>query len=486
MNKKSIFTALLALVAMTGWAQSTKTATITGYSPALKDGTVIGVATGTIGNDVGTVQDGRFSVTIPVDDLTLINLDFFGEGCPNSSLYIYLKPGVDVKISGDDCLFPLWKVESPIPEQQTLNRMTEYCRDVMLEFIQIEQSRDRVKLDSINMVLMKKEMDILASLPVDAASISKLSNIARMLKNIKDFPYTEQIKNLEKSFAARAPKGFEDQLAEIHAYVYPPQLLKVGDQYVDAELFDMQGNKHHLSEAFSDGRYVLLDFWGIGCHACYLSEPEMREFYEKMKDKVEIVGINENRLSEWKEHEFNKRIVWKNWNDGMRGINIVSSYCDVAAMPYYVLLSPDKRIIWKALGYLPGYFMGMMEGLNGLPQDNSSNLALAVTKVDVSANATKVSFRYYTNKEYSFSVAKESFLEANGKRYKVTAADGITLDEQTFAKVKAHTATEGTLATIYYSDFTLTFEPFDTKPASFTFKESDAQGAFTIRNISLK
>ena len=260
----------------------------------------------------------------------------------------------------------------------------------------------------------------------------------------------------------------------------------MGEQAADFELFDSQGNKHHLSEAFSDGRYVLLDFWGIGCHACYLSEPEMREFYEKMKDKVEIVGINENRLSEWKEHEFNKRIVWKNWNDGMRGINIVSSYCDVAAMPYYVLLSPDKRIIWKALGYLPGYFMGMMEGLNGLPQDNSSNLALAVTKVDVSANATKVSFRYYTNKEYSFSVAKESFLEANGKRYKVTAADGITLDEQTFAKVKAHTATEGTLATIYYSDFTLTFEPFDTKPASFTFKESDAQGAFTIRNISLE
>ena len=33
-------TALLALVTMTGWAQTTKIATITGYSPALKDGTV--------------------------------------------------------------------------------------------------------------------------------------------------------------------------------------------------------------------------------------------------------------------------------------------------------------------------------------------------------------------------------------------------------------------------------------------------------------
>ena len=39
MNKQTIITILLAFVAMTGQAQ-TKTATITGYSPALKDGTV--------------------------------------------------------------------------------------------------------------------------------------------------------------------------------------------------------------------------------------------------------------------------------------------------------------------------------------------------------------------------------------------------------------------------------------------------------------
>ena len=40
MNKKSIITMMLALVTMTGLAQ-TKTATVTGYSPALKDGTLV-------------------------------------------------------------------------------------------------------------------------------------------------------------------------------------------------------------------------------------------------------------------------------------------------------------------------------------------------------------------------------------------------------------------------------------------------------------
>ena len=336
MNKKLIITAMLALVTMTGWAQSTKTATVTGYSPALKDSTLVLAGTGTTGTVVDTVQNGRFAFTLPVEELSVGYLSFVGEGCPNFLLNLMMKPDVTVKVTGTDCLYPLWEVESPIPEQQTLNRMTEHCRDVITEMIQIEQNKDWNKFDSISIVLMKQEMDILSSLPVDAASINKLSNISRMLKNTKDFPYVEQLKELEKSFAARAPKGFEDQLTEIHNYVYPAPLLHVGDKYVDAELFDMQGNKHRLSEAFSDGRYVLLDFWGIGCGPCMMSEPEMREVYERVKGKLEIVGINQNTVSEWKKHEFSKRIVWKNWNDGKKGSSLTGRYCDMGAIPYYV------------------------------------------------------------------------------------------------------------------------------------------------------
>ena len=116
----------------------------------------------------------------------------------------------------------------------------------------------------------------------------------------------EQLKNLEKTFAARSPKGYEAQLAELHNYVYPPKLLQLGDEAVDAELFDMQGNKHHLFEAFAEGRYVLLDFWGIGCGPCRMSEPEMREAYEQIKDKLEIVGINEDDITTWKREELRK------------------------------------------------------------------------------------------------------------------------------------------------------------------------------------
>ena len=334
MIKKTIITMMLALVAMTGLAQ-TKTVTVTGYSPALKDGTLVLAGAGMSGTVVDTVQSGRFAFTLPVEELTVGTLFLEGEGCPDLTFFLMMKPDVTVKLTGTDCLYPLWKVESPIPEQQTLNRITEHCRDVIKELIENEQNKDWDKLDSINMVFMKQEIDILPSLPVDAASLIVLWRISRPLKNMKDFPYMEELKSLEKSFAARAPKGFEDQLAEIHTYIYPPQVLQVGEEAADAELFDIQGNKHRLFDAFANGRYVLLDFWSIGCGPCRLSEPEMREVYGRMKDKLEIIGINQDNLSTWKNNDFSKSIVWKNWNDGKMG----SSVADTATLALCLIMS---------------------------------------------------------------------------------------------------------------------------------------------------
>ena len=484
MRKKSFLTMMLTLVALMGLAQ-TKTATVTGYSPALKDGTLVLAGTGTIGNVVDTVQAGRFAFTLPVEELTESFLGLMGEGCPNFNLTLFLRPGVTVKLTGTDCFYPLWKIESPLPEQQTQSRITEHCRDVVTELMQMDLAHapwaDR---EVVEVKYMKQQMDILPSLPVDAATIRALWGIAMTAKNTPKFPHIEQLKRLEKTIATRASKGFEEKLAEIHNYVYPPRVLQVGDEAVDAELFDMQGQKHHLFEAFANGKYVLLDFWAIGCGPCMMSEPEMREVYEKMKDKLEIVAINQNKLSEWQKHEFSKRIVGKNWNNAMKDIS--SKYCDMGAIPYYVMISPDKRIIWKAVGYQPGYFLGMADALNGLKQDNSSNLGLVVRHVDAYAEGTKVGFRYYTKKGYWFRIAKDSYLTANGKKYKLTAADGIKLDVDNFPEVNDFTAKEDYIGEINYSDFTLTFEPFDTIPTTFDFIEGDVQGAFVIRNVSVK
>ena len=276
-------------------------------------------------------------------------------------------------------------------------------------------------------------------------------------------------------------KGFEQEAVDtLH-------ILEVGEKAVDAELFDMQGNKHRLYEAFADGRYVLLDFWNLGCGACRQSESELLEVYDRMKGKLEIVGINLDSIPRWQNHEWSKNIVWKNWNDG-KGYKggIKSHYYDWNAAPFYVLLSPDGRILWEMAGYGAGCFFGIAEALNGPKQDNYSCPQLAVRRVNANTDDTKVSFRIYIRQGLWFNIANDSYLSANGKKYKLIAADGIKLDENNTPQVKAYAVRAKYGSDINYCDFTLAFEPFDTIPTTFDFKAGDGEDVFVIHNISVK
>jgi len=284
--KKHIITAMLALVTMTGWAQSTKTATVTGYSPALKDGTLVLAGTGSSGTVVDTVQAGRFTYTLPVEGFTESNLSFYGEGCPNRYINIFLKPDVTVKVTGTGLFVPLWKVESPIPEQQTQSRITEHCRDVLIESMQMNLTHaPREKQDSVTMIWMKQQMDILPSLPVDAATIRTLMHISEwamiVTRDRKDFPYMEQLKELEKTIAARAPKGFEDQLAEIHSYVYAKDEQQIAGELASNESvffkkFDDIAPENILQTILDKykGKAVLIDIWATWCgQFVYITPP---------------------------------------------------------------------------------------------------------------------------------------------------------------------------------------------------------------------
>lgn len=483
--KKTIITTLLALIVLTGQGQEKKTAIIQGYSPALKDGSVARGLIDMVCEATDTVVDGHFKLILPVETTTECLLDINGEGCPSLFLPLFIAPNIVTTMTGKDCLFHTWKVESSLPEQTTSNRIMAGISDMWTDFIQ--QDLNHITEEAYKQFLAKMDkriMDILPSLPVDAASLRFLRSVCKSREKC-DPLYWEQLEALVKTIVDHAPKGFENELADIHALIYPLPILQPGEEAIDTDFFDMQGNLHHLAEL--RGRYVLLDFWSLSCGPCRMAEAEMQTIYESLNNRLEIVGINRDKPLAWQESEWSQKIVWKNWSDGKMGHNgIETHYCDEASMPYYVLLSPDLHVVWKSIGYNPGQFFGMATALNGPKQDNGKNLSLAVSHVEAKPDGTRVTFRHYGPKDYYFIIAGSSHLLADGKSYKLTSANGITIETETFPSEKASTTESGILGQIYYTNFTLTFEPFDKRPTSFDFIEGDNEGAFVIRNISIE
>lgn len=132
-------------------------------------------------------------------------------------------------------------------------------------------------------------------------------------------------------------------LKEIAAAKQAEREIEEGKRASDFTLKDINGNDFNLASLFGKGKYIVVDFWGSWCSWCIKGFPKMKEYYNKYKDKLEIVGIAcYDKEDKWKAAVAKNNVPWLHVfsPDG-----ITEERYGVTGYPYKVLISPKGKVI---------------------------------------------------------------------------------------------------------------------------------------------
>ena len=136
------------------------------------------------------------------------------------------------------------------------------------------------------------------------------------------------------------------------AKIFPPSVVKIGDDMVDAKLLDLDGNKKSLSD-FMSNKYLLLNFGG-GCSYFKASLPEMREVSEINHENLTLIIIYIDVKSRWKEAVAEYNMPGINLYDPKTVRGLAYKYSGDFGIPYYVIISPEGKIIDRWYGFSDG------------------------------------------------------------------------------------------------------------------------------------
>ena len=128
---------------------------------------------------------------------------------------------------------------------------------------------------------------------------------------------------LEKMLATLSPairngrlKDFIDkQIDDSNEYLKPQErernTLKPGSTAPDCTRNDINSQPLTLSKMGNE-KIIVLDFWGSWCTWCIKGFPDMKKYYEKYKDKLEIIGMDCNDTeAKWKKAVADNELPWK-------------------------------------------------------------------------------------------------------------------------------------------------------------------------------
>ncbi|MHC1779608.1 MAG: thioredoxin-like domain-containing protein [Bacteroidales bacterium] len=129
----------------------------------------------------------------------------------------------------------------------------------------------------------------------------------------------------------------------------PPVVTK---NTLDGSLFNIESLR---------GKYLIIDFWGTWCGPCVAGIPHMKAFREKHKDKIELLGISNDRSFDvWKNFVTKNEMNYPNILCGNGEEEFVSKF-NVQGFPTKILIDPQGKILFRDSGEKEDFYTKIEE-----------------------------------------------------------------------------------------------------------------------------
>jgi thiol-disulfide isomerase/thioredoxin len=103
------------------------------------------------------------------------------------------------------------------------------------------------------------------------------------------------------------------------------------------------------------GKVVVLDFWGSWCIWCIRGIPDMKKYYEKYKNKLEIIGMDCGDSDEkWKAAVKKYELPWKHVYVP-KNSKVLDNY-KIEGFPTKIVIAPDGTVLKKVVGESPEFY----------------------------------------------------------------------------------------------------------------------------------
>lgn len=277
-------------------------------------------------------------------------------------LNVWVEPDAVVSVSGRDKLLVTWKVKNRMPQQSDENRYIDASRS---EYIQLQQAlinyaslnilqrnkRDELlkQIDSLQMLIRGTEICMMQTTPYSEVWLTRFQKLAFWSKEAEGHPYRKELLALYELWPQ--PRKESPLGKFFQRKFFLPGMVWTGDEMADADLLDTLGRVHRLADY--KGKYLLLDFWSIGCDPCRRAQPEMKRLGEVYRDVLTVIGITQDGEPSWKKYSAEQGIGGVNLRDPKRGAGLSGRY-SVERIPHYVLISPEGKVITSWTGYVAG------------------------------------------------------------------------------------------------------------------------------------